>query len=123
MAEDPKARVTSQSDSASIATELASRRTGMSFQIEECHADNALDLPVQRGSVVSQHAAGAEAVQHDRAIVACQFGVDQIAGGAYPVAVNHPLAFRDFSHAVFGHVDSDRLVARRASGAPRTIDI
>ena len=42
MAENPKARVTSQSDSASIATELASRRTGMSFQRTRMSADRTL---------------------------------------------------------------------------------
>jgi putative membrane protein len=42
MPDDHKARVTSQSDSASIATELASRRTGMSFQRTRMSADRTL---------------------------------------------------------------------------------
>jgi putative membrane protein len=39
---NPKVRVTSQSDSASISTELASRRTGMSFQRTRMSADRTL---------------------------------------------------------------------------------
>ena len=42
MEEKPKGRVTSQSDSASIATELASRRTGMSFHRTRMSADRTL---------------------------------------------------------------------------------
>jgi putative membrane protein len=42
MGEDPKARVTSESDSARISTELASRRTGMSFQRTRMSADRTL---------------------------------------------------------------------------------
>jgi putative membrane protein len=42
MEEHAKARVTSQSDSASISTELASRRTGMSFQRTRMSADRTL---------------------------------------------------------------------------------
>ncbi len=42
MATDPKARITSESDSASIATELSSRRTGMSFQRTRMSADRTL---------------------------------------------------------------------------------
>jgi putative membrane protein len=42
MQDDHKARVTSQSDSASISTELASRRTGMSFQRTRMSADRTL---------------------------------------------------------------------------------
>jgi putative membrane protein len=42
MPDDHKARVTSQSDSASIATELSSRRTGMSFQRTRMSADRTL---------------------------------------------------------------------------------
>jgi inner membrane protein YidH len=42
MPDDHKARVTSQSDSASISTELASRRTGMSFQRTRMSADRTL---------------------------------------------------------------------------------
>src|SRR6476660_8311296 len=38
----PKARITSQSDSATIATELASRRTGMSFHRTRMSADRTL---------------------------------------------------------------------------------
>jgi putative membrane protein len=38
----PKARITSQSDSASISTDLASRRTGMSFQRTRMSADRTL---------------------------------------------------------------------------------
>ena len=40
--ESPKGRITSQSDSASISTELASRRTGMSFQRTRMSADRTL---------------------------------------------------------------------------------
>jgi putative membrane protein len=40
--ENPKGRITSQSDSASISTELASRRTGMSFQRTRMSADRTL---------------------------------------------------------------------------------
>ena len=39
MQNGPKTRVTSQSDSASISTELAARRTGMSFQRTRMSAD------------------------------------------------------------------------------------
>jgi putative membrane protein len=39
---EDKARITSQSDSASISTELASRRTGMSFQRTRMSADRTL---------------------------------------------------------------------------------
>jgi putative membrane protein len=42
VATDPKARITSESDSASIATELSSRRTGMSFQRTRMSADRTL---------------------------------------------------------------------------------
>ena len=42
MADDQKARITSQSDAASISTELASRRTGMSFQRTRMSADRTL---------------------------------------------------------------------------------
>ena len=42
MADDHKARITSQSDYASISTELASRRTGMSFQRTRMSADRTL---------------------------------------------------------------------------------
>ena len=42
MEEHTKARITSQSDSASISTELASRRTGMSFQRTRMSADRTL---------------------------------------------------------------------------------
>jgi putative membrane protein len=42
MEDNPKARITSQSDSASISTELASRRTGMSFQRTRMSADRTL---------------------------------------------------------------------------------
>ena len=42
MATDRKARITSESDSASISTELASRRTGMSFQRTRMSADRTL---------------------------------------------------------------------------------
>lgn len=42
MEERSKARITSQSDSASISTELASRRTGMSFQRTRMSADRTL---------------------------------------------------------------------------------
>jgi len=38
----PKTRITSQSDAASISTELASRRTGMSFQRTRMSADRTL---------------------------------------------------------------------------------
>ena len=39
---DPKVRVTSQSDSATVSIELASRRTGMSFQRTRMSADRTL---------------------------------------------------------------------------------
>jgi putative membrane protein len=42
MPDDHKARVTLQSDSATISTELASRRTGMSFQRTRMSADRTL---------------------------------------------------------------------------------
>ena len=42
MQEDPKGRITSQSDSASNSTELAARRTGMSFQRTRMSADRTL---------------------------------------------------------------------------------
>jgi putative membrane protein len=42
MADDHKARITSESDSASISTELSSRRTGMSFQRTRMSADRTL---------------------------------------------------------------------------------
>ena len=42
MESNPKAQVTSQSDSARISTELASRRTGMSFQRTRMSADRTL---------------------------------------------------------------------------------
>ena len=42
MDEHVKARITSQSDAASISTELASRRTGMSFQRTRMSADRTL---------------------------------------------------------------------------------
>ena len=42
MQNGPKTRITSQSDSASISTELASRRTGMSFQRTRMSADRTL---------------------------------------------------------------------------------
>ena len=42
MATDRKARITSESDSASISTELSSRRTGMSFQRTRMSADRTL---------------------------------------------------------------------------------
>jgi len=42
MQNGPETRITSQSDSASISTELASRRTGMSFQRTRMSADRTL---------------------------------------------------------------------------------
>ena len=42
MEDKPSERITSQSDSASISTELASRRTGMSFQRTRMSADRTL---------------------------------------------------------------------------------
>ena len=42
MQNDPKTRITSQSDPASISTELAARRTGMSFQRTRMSADRTL---------------------------------------------------------------------------------
>jgi len=42
MQEDAKTRITAQSDSASISTELSSRRTGLSFQRTRMSADRTL---------------------------------------------------------------------------------
>ena len=50
MADGSKARVTAESDSASIATELSSRRTGMSFQRTRMSADRTL-MSVMRTSL------------------------------------------------------------------------
>jgi putative membrane protein len=79
----PEGRVTSQSDSASIANELASRRTGMSFQRTRMSADRTL-MSVIRTSLslisfgftifqVFRKLQEATVVQHDYA--ARNFGV------------------------------------------------
>jgi hypothetical protein len=79
--------------------------------IEKGHADDALDLLVHGSHVIREHAARAQPIQHDRAIVAGQLGVNQVAAGTHPIVVADKRPLGHFGHAVLGHIDRDRLVA------------
>lgn len=85
-------------------------------EVHEGHADDAFHLLVERGDVVGEHAAGAQAVEGDGSRVVRELVVDEVAAELHPVVVGVGEGRVGFGLAVARHVQRGNLEAGFVEG-------